>query len=109
VEEDFQAGKGLAALDEHQVRSWVSWYRWVTLAMLALAFLTIAAVTERARRPRPAGMVPLSRNEIARLAATLITQPADDARYRLRWSTWRRRHQYTACICHYRRQAAHDP
>jgi hypothetical protein len=108
VEEDFQAGKGLAALDEHQVRSWVSWYRWVTLAMLALAFLTIAALTERARRPRPAGMVPLSRNEIARLAATLITRPAGDARHRLRWSTWRRRHQHAAFICHYRRQAAHD-
>jgi hypothetical protein len=28
--------KGLAALDEHQVRRWTSGYRWVTLAMLAL-------------------------------------------------------------------------
>ncbi len=30
VEEDFQASNGLAALDEHQVRRWTSWYRWVT-------------------------------------------------------------------------------
>jgi SRSO17 transposase len=35
TEENFQAGKGLAGLDEHQVRRWDSWYRWTTLAMLA--------------------------------------------------------------------------
>ena len=38
-----QASKGLAALDEHPVRTWPSWYRRVTLAMLAVAFLTMAA------------------------------------------------------------------
>ena len=35
VEECFQAGKGLAGLDEHQVRRWQSWYRWTLLAMIA--------------------------------------------------------------------------
>jgi hypothetical protein len=58
VEETFQAGKGLAGPDEHQVRRWPSWHRWVTLAMLAHAFLSVAAATERrasrTRRPRPA-------------------------------------------------------
>jgi len=88
VEEDFQASKGLAALDEHQVRRWASWYRWVTLAMLALAFLTIVALAERAQPPPP-GMIPLTRNEIARLL------PAPPAR--------------PAGTCHYRRQAAKDP
>lgn len=39
VEETFRAGKGLTGLDEHQVRRWASWHRWVTLAMLAHAFL----------------------------------------------------------------------
>ena len=48
IEENFQAGKGLAGLDEHQVRRWTSWYRWVTLAMLAAAALTIAAALEHA-------------------------------------------------------------
>jgi SRSO17 transposase len=46
TEENFQVGKGLTGLDEHQVRRWDSWYWWTTLAMLALAFLTIAAATE---------------------------------------------------------------
>ena len=85
MEENFQAGKGLTGLDEHQVRRWTSWYRWATLAMLAAAFLTIAAATEHARQPAPAGQIPLTRNEIAHLLATL-TSPARDARHRLRWS-----------------------
>ena len=49
IEENFQAGKGLTGLDEHQVRRWTSWYRWVTLAMLGAAVLTIAAAIESAR------------------------------------------------------------
>ena len=73
VEEDFQAAKGLAGLDEHQVRRWDSWYRWTTLAMLAAAFLTITAAAERARSPAPDGQIPLTRNEIGHLLTTLIT------------------------------------
>src|ERR687897_1437723 len=40
VEESFQGGKGLAGLDEHQVRRWLPWRRWTLLAMLAHALLT---------------------------------------------------------------------
>ena len=54
-EQAFQAGKALCGLDEHQVRRWRSWYRWVTLAKLASAFLVVAAVTEHARHPPPLG------------------------------------------------------
>ena len=105
VEEDFQAGKGLAGLDEHQVRRWTSWYRWVTLAMLAAAFLAVTAAAEHASRQPPDGQVPLTRNEIARLLTALVIWPARDARHRLRWSAWRRRHQHRARTCHYQRQA----
>lgn len=58
IEENFQASKGLNGLDEHQVRIWTSWHRWVTLAMLALAFVTIAAAAERSRDPQPGGLIP---------------------------------------------------
>ena len=105
VEEDFQAGKGLAGLDEHQVRRWTSWYRWVTLAMLAAAFLAVTAAAEHASRQPPDGQVPLTRNEIARLLTALTIQPARDTCDRLRWSAWRRRHQHRARTCHYQRQA----
>jgi SRSO17 transposase len=104
VEEDFQASKGLTGLDEHQVRRWTSWYRWATLAMLAAAFLTIAAAAEHARTPAPPGQIPLTGNEIAHLLATL-TSPARDPRHRIRWSRWRRRHQHRARAFHYQRQS----
>jgi SRSO17 transposase len=50
-----QASKGLCGLDQHQLRRWRCWYRWVTLAMLAYAFLVVAAVTAHAQRPAPQG------------------------------------------------------
>jgi len=105
VEEAFQAGKGLCGLDEHQVRRWRSWYRWVTLAMLADAFLVVAAVTQHARHPPPLGLIPLTCNEIQHLFAALARQPTRDRTHRLRWSWWRRRQQARARACHYRRQA----
>jgi SRSO17 transposase len=105
TEENFQAAKGLTGLDEHQVRRWGSWYRWTTLAMLALAFLSIAAATEHACHPSPPGQIPLTRNEIAALFGTLAIDTARDAQHRLRWSAWRRRRQHRARACHYQRQA----
>ena len=82
-----------------------SWYRWTTLAMLALAFLAITAATEYASSPPADDQIPLTRNEIAALFSTLIIDPVTDTRHRLRWSTWRRRHQRRAKTCHYQRQA----
>ncbi|MER5924809.1 IS701 family transposase [Streptomyces mirabilis] len=105
VEETFQASKGLTGLDEHQVRRWTSWHRWVTLAMLAHAFLAVTAATERRDRPTPDGLIPLTSNEIQHLFAALIS-PVHDLAHRLRWSHWRRQHQARARLCHYRRQAA---
>ena len=102
VEENFQAAKELAGLDQHQVRRWASWYRWVTLAMLAAAFLTLAAAAQDAA---PQGQIPLTRNEVSRLLSAMIVHPAGHADP-LRWSTWRRRHQYRARVSHYQRQAA---
>jgi SRSO17 transposase len=46
VEECFERGKGECGLDHYEVRSWVGWYRHVTLSLLALAVL--AAVRRRA-------------------------------------------------------------
>jgi SRSO17 transposase len=46
IEDGFAAGKELAALDQHQVRSWTSWHRWTILALLAHAFLSVLAVTQ---------------------------------------------------------------
>lgn len=109
VEEAFQSGKELAALDEHQVRTWTSWRRWTLLAMLAHAFLTVLAATQPTPRPDGEDLIPLTRHEIRRLFTGLNpTSPSRvaNAVHRLRWSGWRRRHQARARACHYRRQDA---
>jgi len=77
--------------------------------MLAAAFLAIAAAAERRRDPPPDSQIPLTRNEIATLFASLIIRPPAGTGHRLRWSTWRRHHQYRAQQCHYQRQAAWQP
>lgn len=41
VEESIQTGKGEVGLDHYEVRSWNGWYRHITLAMWAQAFLTV--------------------------------------------------------------------
>ena len=109
IEERFQTGKGLCGLDQHQVRRWRSWYRWTTLAMLAHAFLVVAAVAERAYHPPTSGLVPLTCNEVQHLLAALVARPAVELGHRLRWSVWRRRHQARARTCHDQRQAAQQP
>lgn len=106
VEETFQSAKGLAGLDEHQVRRFVSWTRWVTLAMLAHAFLAVVRADEHARNPSPTDLIPLTCNEIQRLLITLVVQPVHNTAHRLGWSDWRRRHQARAQTGHYQRQTA---
>src|SRR4030095_8479674 len=41
VEEAFEQAKGEVGLDHYQVRQYLSWYRHVTLAMVALAFRAV--------------------------------------------------------------------
>jgi hypothetical protein len=70
-EECFQAAKNEAGLDHYQVRQYESWYRYVTLAMLALAFL---AVTRAALAGDDAGLAS-SANEIRRMLTALCSPP----------------------------------
>jgi SRSO17 transposase len=41
IESGFEAAKGEVGLDHYEVRTWTAWYRHITLAMWALALLTI--------------------------------------------------------------------
>jgi SRSO17 transposase len=41
IESSFEAAKGEVGLDQYEVRSWTAWYRHMTLAMWALALLTV--------------------------------------------------------------------
>jgi SRSO17 transposase len=104
IEESFQAAKGLTGLDQHQVRRWVSWHRWTTLAMLAHAFLAVATAAERDTLPTPAGLITLTVNEFRRLFDALLLAAKRTLATLLAWSTWRRKHQHRARQSHYRRR-----
>lgn len=59
IEETFQTAKGQVGLDQYQVRRYDSWYRHITLAMLAHAFLTVTTAYAGQKK----GLCdPLSRN-----------------------------------------------
>ena len=49
IEESFQTAKGEVGLDQYQVRRWDGWYRHITLAMLAHAFLTVTRAAAGAK------------------------------------------------------------
>jgi SRSO17 transposase len=61
IEQLFEAAKGEVGLDHYEVRSWTGWYRHITLAMWALALLTVlragASAVEAFKKslPPPAG------------------------------------------------------
>jgi SRSO17 transposase len=48
IEENFEDAKGMVGLDQYEVRKWDAWYRHITLALLAHAYL--AATRHQARR-----------------------------------------------------------
>jgi SRSO17 transposase len=57
IESGFEAAKGEVGLAHYEVRSWTGWYRHITLAMWALALLTIlrtgAIAVESLKKSRP--------------------------------------------------------
>ncbi|WP_448193000.1 IS701 family transposase [Azospirillum sp. sgz301742] len=104
IESGFEMAKGEVGLDQYEVRSWTGWHRHVTLAMLALAFLTVvrkaaiggrgpgrpggrAAAIDRAGGPPPAApayrpaATPAHRRY--RVVALATTTPAAGAAFTL--------------------------
>jgi SRSO17 transposase len=106
IEELFQTGKGQVGLDHYQVRGWTAWHRFITLAMLALAVLTILAAT--AQRPdTDEELIPLTVAEIRRLLNVLVLAIPPSPAHILHWSVWRRTSQARARRSHYQRRLDH--
>jgi SRSO17 transposase len=127
IEECFQSGKNEVGLDHYQVRLYHAWYRHVTLAMLAHAWLAVTArrnreenppavpptmtavgyhrlpyglpITEQ-KEPRRNMMAPLTLNEIRHVIA-LFGQSAVPPAVITWWSDWRRGHQARARYYHF--------
>ena len=72
IESGFESTKQEVGLDEYEVRSWQGWYRHVTLACLAHAFLTVL---------RTHGLDPLSEAEKKSRA---VSQPSSLATFKAR-------------------------
>jgi SRSO17 transposase len=130
IEECFQSAKNEVGLDHYQVRHYTAWYRHITLAILAHAWLAVNAakshtdatgtndpkttaigyqripggipITNRADPDRNT-MIPFTLNEIRHLIA-LLREEKPPTPLVTWWSNWRRRHQATARHYHYRRR-----
>jgi hypothetical protein len=110
IEEDLQACKDLG-LDHSEVRSYLGWYRHITLVLLAAAFLLGITVqsqlTESAPPAEPAAdtpLIPLTPSEARHLLAHLIFPAPTSAPLVCQWSMFRRTHQYWAGYYHRRRR-----
>jgi SRSO17 transposase len=112
VEEDLQATKALG-LDEYEVRSYLGWYRHLTLVLLAYAFLVTICVQER-EASEASGEDPPARSsfsliaftpcEVRHLLAHLFFPAPTCAPLICQWSLFRRTHQYWAGYYHRRRR-----
>ncbi len=70
VEQAFELAKGEVGLDEYEVRTWVGWYRHITLAMFALAYLTVVRLHARQAQPGQGGRTNRKRQEKRRVRTT---------------------------------------
>jgi SRSO17 transposase len=109
VEECFEVAKQEVGLDDYEVRSWQGWYRHITLAMLALAFLVAMRLKLNASPPPQTGsdapsrpMVALSVGEIRHLISRLLLVAGLALDAIFAWSFWRRMHQAVAKLCHWK-------
>jgi SRSO17 transposase len=110
IEEDFETGKD-SGMDQYEVRTWTAWYRSITLAMLAQAFLAGICAHEQTSQMhvqessvQERRLLPLTRPEIRHLLGQLIWPPSHNTLLVLAWSWWRRCHRSTACYYHTKRR-----
>lgn len=110
IEEDLEASKALG-LDHYEVRSYLGWYRHLTLVLLAYAFLVditvhshlTTAVQQEFVACSP--LIALSTSEARHLLAHLFWPAPTSVPLICQWSWWRRTHQYWAGYYHRRRRA----
>ena len=70
VEESIQTGKGEVGLDHYEVRSFSGWYRHISLAMWAQAFLSVIRVeTGAAAAPKKGHLKQARPSSLARFKA----------------------------------------
>ena len=108
IEEDFETSKD-SGMDHYEVRTWTAWYRFITLTMVAQAFLAgicaqeqISQGTETTAQERR--LLPVTRVEVRHLLGSLIWPHPHNVPLLLAWSWWRRCHQSLASSSHTKRR-----
>lgn len=75
IETGFEEAKGQVGLDHYEVRSWMGWYRHISLALLGYAFLVVTKATEDAARRAGEKKVPtLQREQPSSMTAFRISR-----------------------------------
>lgn len=64
IEESFERAKGEVGLDQYEVRRWEAWYRHITLALLAHAYLEVTRLHATAVEAGKKGDLPMARTRI---------------------------------------------
>lgn len=108
IEEDLQASKALG-LDQYEVRSFVGWYRHITLVLLAYAFLLTlslhaSCLPDDLEAGASPALIALTPSEVQHLLAHLIFPAPTSVPLIMQWSLFRRTHQYWAGYYHRRRR-----
>jgi SRSO17 transposase len=118
IEEDFETTKDMG-LDHYEVRSWIGWYRHITLVMVAQAFLTGICAQDTASAsptlsveasvaldaaPSARPLLALTVPEVRHLLGHLIWPPPSSVKVVLAWSWWRRCHRSCASYFHTKRR-----
>lgn len=112
IEAGFEAAKGECGLDHYEVRKYPAWYRHITLSLLAHATLVVLRQQQQRQQKKslqPPALVSLSAAELRRLLARLVWRARHSIAHVLHGSRWRRRHQWRAKCCHYRRRGCVMP
>ena len=101
-------------LDHYEVRSFLGWYRHITLVLLTLVYLagicattgssTSASVPSGSATSTRHPVLPLTIPEVRQLLARLIWPTSSSVRWVLAWSWWRRCHQSRASYFHTKRR-----
>jgi len=96
IEEIFEAAKEEVGFDQYEVRLWTSWYRHITLAMFAHAYLTVMraqSLQTNSTDPIETAeeLLPLTVAEVRHLLWQIAWPHAPPLWFVLAWSCWRRR------------------
>lgn len=109
VEQVIEEGKGETGLDEYKVRYWHSWYRHITLSMMAHAWLVSLRCKEAEKGASDPELAELTIPEVRRLLEVALPLTPHSPELRLAWSRWRRARRQQARRSHYRRRGFEWP